>query len=358
MSEQHVERFFLKFYITKQIRAAPGIFITKRDMSRSFQRIEEVIENEDFQAWFTGKHVAGWDEWLAANPSQAELVNDAVALMKDIRIQEAAVPAQQIADAYAKLETRIAAKPQTRVVSMARNRFKRWMSVAAAIVLLAGTFAIWKYTSQDPSVSTKYGQIASHQLPDGSTMLLNANSCATLSKDWKEGKDREIWLNGEAFFHVKKTVKKDRFVVHTNDLDVIVTGTQFNVWTRDNKTSVLLTEGSVTIRTATGEEIKMVPGDFVQIDNKTLEKKTANEERILAWKDNRILFDGTPVREAARIIQEHYGIKVTVDDSVPDANTLGGMMPNNNLDVLLRSIEATNDYRISRKDGEILISKP
>ncbi|MCG2617045.1 FecR domain-containing protein [Terrimonas sp. NA20] len=328
-------------------------------MSRSFQRVEDVIENEDFQAWFTGKHVAGWEEWLTANPSQAELVNEAVAFMKDIRMQEAPISAQEIARAYSRLEDRIGEDEQRgRVVSMSRNRFKRWIGVAAALVLLAAVFSIWKYVSRDPSVSTKYGQIASHQLPDGSTMVLNANSCATLSKDWKEGKDREIWLNGEAFFHVKKTVKKDRFVVHTNDLDVIVTGTQFNVWTRDNKTSVLLTEGSVTIRTATGEEIKMVPGEFVQIDHKSLEKKTANEERILAWKDNRILFDSTPIREAARIIQEHYGIKVTVDDSVPDANTLGGMMPNNNLDVLLRSIEATNDYRISRKDGEILISKP
>ncbi|MET0463690.1 MAG: FecR domain-containing protein [Chitinophagaceae bacterium] len=328
-------------------------------MSRSFQRVEDVIENEDFQNWFAGKHVAGWEEWLTANPLQAELVNEAVAFMKDVRIKEAAVPAHEIAEAYAKLENRIGdEKQQGRIVSLTRNRFKRWISVAAAVLLLAAAFPVWKYLTKDPSVSTQYGQIASHQLPDGSTMVLNANSCATLSKDWKEGKDREIWLNGEAFFHVKKTVKKDRFVVHTNDLDVIVTGTQFNVWTRDNKTNVLLTEGSVTIRTATGEEIKMAPGDFVQIDHKTLEKKTANEERILAWKDNRILFDGTPVREAARIIQEHYGIKVTVDDSVPDANTLGGMMPNNNLDVLLRSIEATNDYRISRKDGEILISKP
>jgi transmembrane sensor len=328
-------------------------------MSRSFQRVEDVIENEDFQTWLTGKHVDGWEEWLAANPSQAELVNEAVTFMNDIRIQEAAIPTQQIADAYTKLESRIEDETQqSRVVSMARNRFKRWIAAAAAVVLLVAAFSIWKFTSKDPSVSTKYGQIASHELPDGSTMVLNANSCATLSKDWKEGKDREIWLNGEAFFHVKKTANKDRFVVHTNDMDVIVTGTQFNVWTRDNKTSVLLTEGSVTLRTATGDEIKMVPGDFVQIDNKTLEKKTANEERILAWKDNRIQFDSTPIREAARIIQEHYGIKVTVDSSVPDSNTLGGMMPNNNLEILLSSIEATKDYRIIRKDGEILISKP
>lgn len=325
-------------------------------MSRSFQRVEEVIENEEFQMWFAGKGVQGWNEWMEANPSQAMLVNEAVAFMHEIRVNEEAVPASQIADAYARLKQRLQAE-ETPVVSMRRNRFKRWMSVAAAILILAAGFTFWKYTQRDPSVKTQYGQIASHQLPDGSVMMLNANSSARLGKNWIDC-DREVWLNGEAFFHVARTPQKNRFVVHTSDLDVIVTGTQFNVWTRDNKTSVLLTEGSVTIRTPDGEEIKMLPGDFVQIDHEMLEKRKANEESILAWKENRILFDSTPIRDAARMIEEHYGIKVTVSDDVPESKALGGMMPNNNLDILLRSIEATNEYKIIRKDAEIIISKP
>ena len=327
-------------------------------MIRSFERLEDVIENEDFQAWFAGKQVAGWNEWLTANPSQAVLIEEAVAFMKDIRVNEVPVPADQIANAYAQLKERLNNEShETPVISIKRNRLKRWIAVAAAVLILAAGFSFWKYSHRDPSVRTAYGQIASHQLPDGSVMMLNANSTAKLGKDWKDC-DREVWLNGEAFLHVKMNAKKTRFVVHTNDLDVIVTGTQFNVWTRGNKTSVLLTEGSVTIHTSTGEEIKMLPGDFVQIDHQTLEKKKANEENILAWRDNRIPFDSTPVREAAKMISEHYGIKVTVDESVPQGKTLSGMMPNNNLDVLLRSIEATNEYRILRKDAEILISKP
>jgi len=327
-------------------------------MIRSFDQVEDVIENEDFQAWFAGKQVDGWEEWLMANPAQAELVEEAVEFMKNIRVNEMPVPPELIANAHARLKQRLERDAQTtRVIPIKRNAFKRWIGAAAAILIIATGIYFYKYTSREPSVSTAYGQIASHELPDGSVMMLNANSSAKLGKDWKDC-DREVWLNGEAFFHVKKTPQKNRFVVHTNDLDVIVTGTKFNVWTRDNKTSVLLTEGSVTIHTLAGEEIKMQPGDFVQIDNKTLEKKKANEESILAWKDNRIPFDNTPIREAAKMITEHYGIKVTVDDSLPHTMTLSGMMPNNNLDILLRSIEATNEYRITRKDAEILISKP
>jgi transmembrane sensor len=329
-------------------------------MSKNFQRVEEVIEDEDFQTWFAGQPGSAWEQWLSANPAQVPLVQQAITFMNDIKVKELSVPQEETARAYKQLMERLdnIRQESTPVISIKRQRLKRWISVAAAVLLLAAGFSIWKYTQRDESVNTQYGEISTHQLPDGSVMMLNANSCATLGKSWKEGTDREVWLNGEAFFHIKKTPQKNRFVVHTNDLDVIVTGTQFNVWTRDNKTSVLLTEGSVTIRTPAGEEIKMVPGDFVQIDHKNLEKKKANEESILAWKDNRIIFDSTPLTVAARLIQEHYGMKVTLADSSLDGKTLSGMMPNDNLDILLRSIEATNEYKITRRDTEILISRP
>jgi len=329
-------------------------------MTKNFQQVEEVIEDEDFQAWYTGQQGFAWEKWLAENPAQLPLVQQAISFMNDIKVKELSISPEETARAYRQLTERLDNREQeeTPVVPIKRRNFKRWLSAAAAVLLLVAGFAIWQYTQRDPSVNTKYGEIATHQLPDGSLMMLNANSCATLGKDWKEGNDREVWLNGEAFFHVKKTVQKNRFVVHTNDLDIIVTGTQFNVWTRDNKTSVLLTEGSVTIRTPSGKEIKMSPGEFVQLDHNNLEKKKANEESILAWKDNKIIFDNTPITEAARIINEHYGVKVTVTDTALEGKTLNGMLPNDNLDVLLRTLEATNEFKITRKDAEIMISKP
>ncbi len=90
---------------------------------------------------------------------------------------------------------------------------------------------------------------------------------------------------GEAFFHVKKTADHRRFVVHANHFDIIVTGTQFNVVNRDDKTNVMLTEGSVTIKKDDGEEIKMKPGDFVELDNNRFIKKEEKKENVLAWKE-------------------------------------------------------------------------
>lgn len=329
-------------------------------MIKNFQSVEEMIEDETFQGWFfsrSGEEVANWENWLAANPSQQPLAEEAIAFMMALKLEETPVPGLRTEDAYQRLVTRLDDQEKAPVVSM-RSRRRGWLSAAAAVLLVATGLLVFKFSSTQASLGTQYGEISSNQLPDGSTMMLNANSTARLGTGWKGNQDREVWLKGEAFFHVKKTPQKNRFIVHTNELDVIVTGTQFNVWTRDNKTSVLLTEGSVTIKTSDGRETKMTPGDFLEINNSNLEKKKVNEESVLAWKENKLIFDNASMAEAARIIHEHYGVKVIIADSSLDAKTITGILPNDSLDVLLRSLEATNDFRITRKDNDIYITKP
>jgi transmembrane sensor len=205
-------------------------------------------------------------------------------------------------------------------------------------------------------MGTTYGEVRSNALPDGSTMILNANSNATLSNDWKDGNDREVWLNGEAFFKVAKTPQKSRFIVHAGDLDIIVTGTQFNVLNRDGKTTVLLTEGSVILHTKDGKELAMKPGDYVEMDRQLVELKQVKEDNILAWRENRLAFDNTSLKEAAQMISYHYGVKITLEDNVSNV-PLTGIMANNNLDDLLKAIEAVANVRITRTDkGEIIFS--
>ena len=328
-------------------------------MAKNFQNVEEMIADETFQAWYYRNNpiqVETWGKWMESNPGQSALVQQAVEWMNELKVKESPVSEDQTTGAYEKLAQRLDEEGGAKVRFMTRRKW--WLSAAAAVLLIATGVIFLKTSTSQPSLGTQYGEISTKLLPDGSTMMLNANSTAKLSESWDGNMDREVWLQGEAFFHVKKMPNKKRFIVHTNELDVIVTGTQFNVWTRDNKTSVLLTEGSVTIQTADGKETKMVPGDFVEINNSTLEKKKVNQESILAWKESRLIFDNTPMQEVARIIHEHYGVNVVITDRSLDTKPIIGILPNDNLDVLLQSLEATNDFKITRKENEISISKP
>lgn len=331
-------------------------------MEKNFLSVEEVLIDESFLSWYFHKSpgkVQEWNDWLAANPQQQPLFNEAVHIMSLLHVREKEVPVEAIESAYQRLDASLdeLEKGQAPVHSIKRNRRWWWMSAAAIFILFAGLATFKFMGNHKTTIAAQYGEINKQLLPDGTEVVLNANSTVTLGKNWADDADREVWLKGEAFFHVTKTSNHNRFIVHADKMDVIVTGTKFNVITRDGRSSVLLTEGSVTIRLKDGKEVIMKPGDFVEFNNDQLEMKPVNEEAILAWKDNNLYFDNTPMTEAAKIISEHYGIKVTLADQQVKERSLAGIMQNNNLDVLLKSLEAM-DFRITRKEDEIIISTP
>jgi transmembrane sensor len=334
-------------------------------MEKLFNSVEEILTDETFLSWYfksSNQKVEKWNNWLLANSNQQPLVDEAIATMKQLDVKTNRLSSSQIESAYQRLNSLLekneepAQKPAV-VVPMYKSR-SWWKIAAAAIVVFAAGFILWKSSADHQTkLASNYGETRKHQLPDGTEVMLNANSTVTLGENWEAGKDREVWLNGEAFFHVTKTSQHDRFIVHANQMDVIVTGTQFNVITRSNQSSVLLTEGSVVIHARNGKEILMKPGDFVELNNNELQKKPANEETILAWKDNKLIFEEVPMPEAARVISDHYGIKVTLADEQVRERPLSGIMQNDNLDVLVKSLEESG-LKITRKDNEIIVSTP
>jgi ferric-dicitrate binding protein FerR (iron transport regulator) len=336
-------------------------------MEKKFNSVEEILADEAFLSWYfrdSNQKATEWDNWLAANPQQQPLINEAITTMEQLDVKPNPVSTNQIESAYNRLSSQLHQfnKSETSapapVISMYRKN-SWWKVAAAVVVIIAAGLVFWKFSGTNQTqLAANYGQTIKHQLPDGTEVMLNANSKVTLGKNWEAGKDREVWLNGEAFFHVTKTSAHDRFIVHADMMDVIVTGTQFNVITRNHHSSVLLTEGSVTIRSKNGKEILMRPGDFVELNNNDLQKKLVNEDGILAWKDNKLFFgEETPMPDAANMISEHYGIKVTLADQQVRERPLSGIMQNDNLDVLVKSLEESG-LKITRKENEIIISIP
>lgn len=328
-------------------------------VDKHFNSAEDVIADELFLAWYfkTDELKAkAWELWVLENQRCIPFVEEAVHFLKSTHVQESEISQQQVELAHSKLQSSL---DTATVIEMKHGRKRFWIPAAAAVLVVA--IVGWMFLKDDGNKTTMdsaFGTISEYQLPDGSHVTLNANSNISISKDWKEGKDREVWLEGEAFFKVQKTAVKDRFIVHTKNMDIVVTGTQFNVISRDDESSVLLTEGSVIMKTKDGKEVPMKSGDFAVMQNKVPAIQTADQERILAWKQSRLYFDKTPMKEVAKIIARHYGVKVTIDDKSIEEKTISGLMPNNNLDVLIQAVEATGDYKITRFGKEITISNP
>jgi transmembrane sensor len=325
-------------------------------VNQQFHTPEDIIADESFQAWYLGHNDAKSDEWEALmqdHPEYQELIDIAVEQLNEFYVKEKDVDSEQVDRAHVVLMKRIASG---NVVRMKHRR--SWSIAVAALLVLGLGAALWIERSRHHSLSSSYGQISEYKLPDGSTVTLNANSYITLNKGWEVGKDREIWLTGEAYFKVKKTPEHSKFVVHANAMDIIVTGTQFNVVNRDHEANVFLAEGSVTLKTTQGKVIYMKPGDFVALQNNVPEKTPATGEKVLAWKEAKLYFDKTPMKDVAAKITQYYGIKVVFADSSVEEKTIGGVMPNDNLDALIQGLDATGEFLITKKDDQLIISNP
>ena len=121
-----------------------------------------------------------------------------------------------------------------------------WMRYAATfvgIILLSGTIYLTflKYNTEKESLLTvnTRNEVEQLTLPDGTKVWLNKNSIFRYPKEFDEN-NREVHLEGEGYFEVKKNSSKP-FVVHSESMQVRVLGTIFNLKTDQANRSAIAT---------------------------------------------------------------------------------------------------------------------
>ncbi|MEP6928260.1 MAG: FecR domain-containing protein [Ginsengibacter sp.] len=327
-------------------------------MKENYNNSEDFLDDQSFVSWVfksDKKDIAEWDTWLSNNPAKVLMANDAASILNLTRLKDIPVSTQQLAEAEARLRFSLQADfTPAKIINFKRR--KVWYAVAAILIIsLAVGLSLIFNSPEKSQFATNYGQVKSDKLPDGTEVILNAHSTISYGKQWKNGTDREVWIKGEAFFHVKRTPSHDKFIVHTDAFDIEVTGTSFNVINLDGKSSIILKEGSVKIHRTDEAEIIMKPGDFVEFSNKQIQKKTVTKQDYIAWTDNKLVFDNTSLTDVANIIKEHYGVDVILKGRNIAAETITGIMPNNNLEVLLQALDATQEINVVRTKDSITI---
>lgn len=250
-------------------------------------------------------------------------------------------------------------KDELRVTSGIRLR---WMQIAAGLLLMV-SLTIVTVSVKKRSVYAGVGEKIEKTLPDGSVIILNSDSRIRYSKDLQRRESREVWVRGEAFFKVARTPKATPFIVHTEHFDVMVTGTQFNLNSEKDRSSILLTEGSVKIQTPDGKVIMLKPGEYFTKDGsaaRPAEEQVASKgpgpkpEAVLSWLDKNLVFENTPLREVAREIEMLYKVTVVIRSEKAGQRQVTGILPNDNLDILIRALEAAAECTIT-KDGKNVI---
>ncbi|WP_298339187.1 FecR family protein [uncultured Algibacter sp.] len=224
---------------------------------------------------------------------------------------------------------------------------KPFMRVAA---ILAVCFSLYYFTTTiDTTISTEYAQKTTIELPDASSVSLNAKSNLVFNKkDWKQ--DREVTLQGEAFF---KVAKGSSFKVKTTSGTVTVYGTQFNVKQRDNYFEVICYEGLVGV-TYNSQETKLKPGNsFLIIDGKTIAKEKENRT-MPSWLNNASTFRSLPYKTVIAEFERQYNVQVTLLGI--DSNQLfSGSFAHDNIELALKSITLPLHATYSKSNNTITL---
>ncbi len=199
-----------------------------------------------------------------------------------------------------------------------RRRFVQFARAAVILILVSTVSWFWIGTEKRVVVQTTFAAQKTIELPDHSTVKMNANSKISYYRNWTSVQTRQVWLEGEAYFDVqKKPESGQKFQVITPDLTIEVLGTTFNVNARETSTKVFLEEGQIRLDIEEqAEYILMEPGELVTY-SKSLGKplrKLAESEAPASWKNGTIVMEDAMLNEIIQKIHEIYDVKVIVEN--------------------------------------------
>lgn len=258
----------------------------------------------------------------------------------------------------------------------------RIAGVAAA--LLMAFFMGRKWWSQPKMAEDNRQQLVTHKgsrsqvkLPDGTTVWLNAGSKLDYPKQFT-GKQREVTLEGEAFFTVAKDAQRP-FTVRTRTFSIRVLGTEFNVRAYPQEdsavTSLLTGEVEVVLDEKKNQVVRLKPNEKLSIPTAVIleEAATVTDEPVVikltkspltilrdtvitetAWVENKLAFKKVPLEKVAVMLEQWFGAEIRFKNNNKRQEYLTGVFQTESLTEVLEALELTGTFRF-KKDAEGII---
>ena len=196
-------------------------------------------------------------------------------------------------------------------------------------------------------------------LSDGTKVFLNAETKLVFPETF-HGETREIMLEGEAYFEVSKSETK-AFIVKTNEYDIKVYGTSFNVsaYESDINIQTTLVEGSVGIN-LNNDEIRLTPGEQANFNkiNKKLSTKEVDTYVYTAWKDGKFVFANESLEDIMLRLSRWYNTEAVYEnEKLKNYHFSGTVNRYNNIDEILDMIALTTNIKFNINDNIIFVEE-
>ena len=196
------------------------------------------------------------------------------------------------------------------------------------------------------------GQRTQVTLADGTMVWVNGKSTLTFPNRFSS-RTRKVELDGEAYFDVRKDPEKQFIVSTAHQSAIKVLGTKFNVKAYKEADEVITTlvEGKVNFEFNNAvkqlQYIVLVPGQqlIYNSQNGRTELYATSGERELSWKDGKVIFRQTSLREALDILADRYNAEFVIQENVPHDDSFSGTFTNRNLEQILNFISVSSKVR-------------
>ena len=240
----------------------------------------------------------------------------------------------------------------------------RYAAAVAAVLLMAAGFAY--YLSREGKeelvvASAAYGQVREMILPDGTKVWLNQSSRLKYPRNF-EGKERHVYLEGEAYFEVTRNHEKP-FTVNSPAMDVRVLGTSFNIKCRPGTgfAETTLIEGEVEVKEKLDKgKITLLPGQKAVLNRVTgrMQVKQVDAKMEIVWHNDLIPFEKSSIFRIAAVLERFYGVKIILSPDVDSTKTYSGVLKKkDSIESVLNSLRNSIPFNYKKvDDNNIFIS--
>jgi transmembrane sensor len=349
--------------------------------------VEDFLHDDFFIDWVlksTEEHERFWNEWLLSYPDRKQVVESARRVVASIAVKplDTSLSDNEVEDIVAYVKNQLhdqEVKAEPVLIHFYRSVY--FQAAAVLLVFMVISFLFIKTNNQHSSsnqvtaVTDAYVRVRNIsseskvvRMSDGSLAVLKPGSALRYLRSF--AKQRQVYLDGEAFFEVHKNPGIP-FLVHSNDMVVRVLGTSFTVRTQKDKQkfNVIVNTGKVLVynhKTAPDGKGK---GSVTLMPNQQLVyqstrtgyiKETLQKPLTLSLEiaKKEFTFDNVPFSTIVEKINKVYDVNIEYDKSKLGNIVLNASLSDRPLDakveLICKAVNATCEFT----DGRIIITAP
>lgn len=206
---------------------------------------------------------------------------------------------------------------------------------------------------------TNPGMVVDFKLPDGSKVWLNARSELRYPSFFK-GNKREVHLSGEAYFQVKQDKQHPFIVGLSNNVEIKVTGTEFNVdaYKEMSKITAMLVSGGIRVnypnQTPEKQIVNLEPGQKIIYDknSRKMTRLYASPLVETAWKDGKIILQNTPLEHLLHTLSKRFNVDFILENEQLKEQRFTGIFGTQSLALILKHLEVSSGIKHSMQMPE------